>query len=191
MRKGAWVLGLFVLALTLSGCGGLGLPSTSLGPNPTLKGKVQDYAGSAGDLYAYDPSMDYVFGEGEIDDEGKFSLTLYDLAEKVPGALFPLRSNETDDGCRLTVDPEGVGWNMVGPITSPSGSIAYVDPKNHDRAAVLVYVDGAVRVQTSGCPFTWKLELKAGWNWTVTTDLGNGFFDWKTEPPVGFVWIGD
>ncbi len=190
MRKAVFAVVLLGLGWLLAGCGGMGLPGTSLGPYPTLKGKVQDYAGTAGDLFAYDPEGEYVFGKGRIEGDGSFTLSLYDLEEQFPGALNPMHSNETGD-CRLTVDPEGVGWNMVGPITSPSGSIAYVDPKNRDRAAVLVYVDRAVRVQTSGCHFTWKLELKAGWNWTVTTDRGDSSFDWKSEPPVGFVWIGD
>ena len=190
MRKGAVLLGLFALALVFGGCGRLGAPGTGLGTSPTLKGKVQDYAGEAGALTAYDPDGEYVLGRGEIQASGRFALTLYDLADEVPGALNPAHSNETGDGCRVTVNPEGVGWSMVGPITTPSGSIAYVDPKDRDRAAALVYVDGAVRVQTSGCPFTWDLDLKKGWNWTIVTAREDNF-DWKSGFPSGFVWIGD
>ena len=189
MRKGAWVLGLFVLALTLSGCGGLGLPGTSLGPNPTLKGEVQDYAGTAGDLYAYDPNMDYVFGEGEIYKDGSFTLSLYDLAEKLPGALLPVKSQESSDGCKLEVSTGEVGWNMLGPIVGPSGSLVYVNLKHEDRLAMLFYADRDARVRTSGCTFTWDLDLRKGWNWVIAITKENRPPDERTEPPVGFVWM--
>ena len=199
MRKGAWVLGLFVLALTLSGCGGLGLPSTSLGPNPTLKGKVQDYASRAeGELIAYDPGMNYEFGRGWIKRDGSFTLTLYDLAEKLPGALLTVKSQESSDGCKLEVSTGEVGWNMLGPIVGPSGSLVYANPDRENLLATLFYADRDARVKTFGstCSLVWDLDVKKGWNWVLfyENEESNNEGDslkLKTELPVGFKWFAE
>lgn len=193
MRKAVFAAVLLGLGWLLAGCGGMGLPGTSLGPNPTLKGKVQDYVGPKGELVATDMYMEYVFGRGEIRADGSFELKLFDLANMDPALPLQQMESFSTDSCSLEVSTGEVRWEMLGHILVKGQGIRlyYANPelKNKNAYAVLFYADRDARVKTTKCPFTWDLDLKRGWNWMMVYEKEDSLPDWKTEVPTGFKWV--
>jgi len=187
MRNRAKWFWLLALVLLVS-CGGSG-PSPSLGETPEIKGKVQNWSGSSGEVLAVNFG-DQILGKGTIQSDGGFRVRLYSVARDLPNALAEISLSDSKETCSIHVSPSGVRWTLVSFLEGPEGEIVGLlnDPEAPDQFGQLIYVDSDVTIRSEGeCYITWDLDLKAGWNWIVYTINDDGEV-MESKYPSGLRW---
>ena len=187
MNKGFIFSAALLITVALSACG----MSTSGEAAQIISGQVPSYGGPAATLEAVDDIGGADFGEGSIEADGSFSLSLE--ARVSQSALRPIDSLKACDNIRISdSDARTAGLGQIrvtrvnGINNSTVGALVLTRSErsagNTTTTAVgRVYVDrnvsvsGQCRPENSDTRLEFSLDLRAGWNIVTFETRSSGF----------------